>query len=108
MVGLAPKLVLLNDTDDIWLLHFPLISSRGGKHSVPSSGAYQRVKNCIFTAGSKGHCRGDLNLFKKIRQEATIIEGAEEDEGESEKTLSYTVLRKILIGNCGWRERRGG
>lgn len=49
-------------------------------------GHIKGVKNCIFTAGSKGHCRGDLNLFKKIRQKVTIIEGAEEDEGESEKT----------------------
>ena len=34
-----------------------------------------------LTADTKVHCRGELNLFKKIHQEATTLGGAEEDEG---------------------------
>ena len=78
--------MLLNDTIDICLPHLCLIISSGGEHPASQSSLFhlwQDIKGVktALTADTKVHCRGELNLFKKIHQEATTLGGAEEDEG---------------------------
>lgn len=83
--SLTPEPVLLNDTVDICLPHLRLIISSCGEHPASQSSLFRLWQDIrgvnTLTADTKVHCRGELNLFKKIHQETTTLGGAEEDEG---------------------------